>query len=139
MIMKFLRVRFGEKFIDNPTWSQTRELLEELNGGFGQFDLEWYEAHKSGGMESLTGIFVEGGDGWYRPDLSFDTKDGPQIRAYKNPKADDSWVELAGYEYPLEVVTDDFNLIIKMVGEFYESGTVKGLNHIYDYTKSDRV
>ncbi len=85
--------------------------LDNVSGGYGQASRLTIE------FDEETTIFmpmmvVE----WHKPFLYYD-----------NPKAEGKWVEFAGAEMADRLFTDDFDLVVSMVREFYDTGWVKGL------------
>ena len=120
------------KSIENPTLADVIESTTIFRGGPGEFGI--FRNDASGSLQVI--LAIESDKDLYLPALCF--PDGRKLY-YKNHNADDSWVEFSVHESPTELLTDDFDLIVGMIKEFYEAGTVKDLNHEYDFTKSDRV
>lgn len=127
--MKRLEVSLGKDEVHNPSWETIGKFLMKFQEGINQLELGWYEVEKSSSW-LVNGLFVQGDNGLYQPSWYYLDRT-PRIMDYKNPNADDSWVELGPYEYPSEILTDDFDLIVSMFKEFYETGEVKALNHVY--------
>lgn len=127
--MKTLLVSLGKTHFENPTLDVVLKLLEELKGSLSQFDLDFLGNAKPG--DAALSIMED--SGLYLPMIQIYREGGSEIFQYKNSNADDSWIEFSAYEYPTEIMTDDFNLIVSMVKEFYETGMVKALNHQYDF------
>ena len=134
--MKHFEIWSGENRIDNPTWSDIEQFLATVKGNLKHLKIEYLNAPVPG-IERLS---VEGDDGLYLPLTTYGNSNGvPEVYNYRNPNADDSWAEIGCYEYPMEILTDDFDLIVSMFKEFYEKGTVSAVNFQYDFSKTDRV
>lgn len=123
----------GSQIIYNPPIAQALELVEQIKDGYGVYTLR--DQNKNDVTLSLW-LTIESAMGTYLPALCFGSG---EVLYYKNEKADDSWIEFAGYDHPTELLTDDFDLIVKMVKDFYEKGTVKELSNRYDFLNSDMV
>ena len=134
-MMHFFVSAFGNgdyRESDNPTFEDVISLVNNIEGACGVYDIERVNPPDLMPMR----LNIEYCDGRYLPAICFLSG---EVFFYKNLKADDGWIKVACYEYPMEILTDDFDLIVSMVKEFYETGTVKILNHQYDFSKSDRV
>jgi len=134
--MEHFRIRSGRDRIDNPSWSEIVQFIETARGSLKTIILEWRDAPIPG----VHGLFMEGDEGLYLlSTYCLNSDDEPEVYHYRNPHADDSWAEIGCYEYPMEILTDDFDLIVSMFKEFYEKGTVSAVNFQYDFSKTDRV
>jgi len=133
--MKHFQIWSGRDMVDNPTWSDVNQFLETVRGNLKHLKMEYLNTPVPG----TRGLSVEGDDGLYLPLTLCKNSDGTSaVYYYRNLNADDSWVEVAGYDYPTEILTDDFELVISMFKEFYEKGSVSAVNFQYDFSKANR-
>ena len=113
-----MRLHCNGKVIKNATWSDIEAVLPELRGE-AFFVLSIRPVPESGPRA----LEVQSENGNYLPFLGLaDVRGG---RAFVNPDGrgkDD--VSVGGYEYTAMAVTQDFDLIVRMIKEFYETGDV---------------
>jgi len=108
----------NERTVENATWADVEVVLPELKEeAFFQLSIE--PAPESG-PGSLT-IQSEGGH--YLPTML--VRGGGGIREFVNPDGvGKDEVSIGGYMWDPTAVTQDFDLILRMVKEFYETGDV---------------
>jgi hypothetical protein len=113
-----IRLSCNEKRIENATWTDVEAVLPELKeeGSFRLMIMPWPES----GPAFLD---VESEGGYYMPSMLVIGELGG--RAFVNPEGRDKEdVSIGGYMNDAMSVTQDFDLIIRMVKEFHETGDV---------------
>ena len=134
--MKHFQIQSGRNMVDKPTWNDINQFLATVKGSLKYLTLECINASVPGTKL----LSVDCDEGLYLLATYCKNIDGePEVYHYQNTNADDSWAEIGCYEYPMEILTDDFDLIVSMFKEFYEKGTVSAVNFQYDFSKTDRV
>ena len=106
------------KKIENASWKDVEAVLPELEdeADFGLSIMPWPKT----GPASLS---VESEDGNYLPTMLI-TGEG-YVRGFVNQSGRDKEdVSIGGYNYDAMSVTQDFDLIVRMIKEFYETGDV---------------
>ena len=112
-----IRLSYDGTITNNPIWSDVEKALEILKDEADMFLRIVPEPEK--GPSSLQ---VQSENGYYLPVLS--TAD-EGVREYINLEAEgEEPIEIQGYIYDAMTVTQDYDLIVRMVKEFYETGDV---------------
>jgi hypothetical protein len=69
-------------------------------------------------------IFLESDNNTYLITLLEDVGDDLDVRAYDNPTATAKMVEVLGDYWDARMLTDDFDLVVRLFKEFFETGDV---------------
>lgn len=111
----------------NPSWEQVMAALLEAKklGGIMRLDIVDAEPGLPDGFDVEMDEDVD----LYRPVMSIK---GSGLRYYENKSAGSGFVEFGGGDLRAGSLSDDFNLMIKMAREFYETGDVKVLKNPED-------
>ena len=113
-----IRLSCNGKRIESSTWADVEAVLPELK--------EEAFCRLSIMPEPETGpvcLSVESEDGNYLPTMLI-TGEG-YVRGFVNQSGRDKEnVSIGGYNYDAMSVTQDFDLIVRMIKEFYETGDV---------------
>jgi len=111
----------------NPSWAQVMEALQEAKkvGGIMRLDIIDAEPGQPEGFDVETDEDVD----LYRPVMGIK---GGGIRYYENISAGPGYVEFGGGDRLVSSLSDDFDLMIQMAKEFYETGNVKALKNPED-------
>ncbi|CAK7065980.1 MAG: hypothetical protein DELT_03120 [Desulfovibrio sp.] len=113
-----MRLSCNDTRIENATWPDVEAALPELKEE-AFFRLSIIPKPKIG--PSFLEIESEGGH--YMPSMLIIGQ--PEDRLFVNLEARDKPdVSIGGYTYDAMAVTQDFDLIVRMITEFYETGDV---------------
>jgi|GEM_PF-2387768 len=113
--------------IRNPSWDQIVEALKQAKdlGGIVRLNLIDAEPGQPDGFDVETDEDVD----LYRPVMGIK---GGGIRYYEKVSAGPGYVEFGGGDRLVSSLSDDFDLMIQMAKEFYETGNVKALKNPED-------
>lgn len=104
--------------IENTTWSDVENALPELKKE-AFFRLSIMPEPETGPIL----LEVESEDGNYMPNMLIADQRGG--RGFVNPEGRGKEdVSIGGYQYTAMAVTQDFDLIVRIIREFYETGDV---------------
>ena len=113
-----MELRWNGKKVENATWADVEAVLPELKEE-GSFRLTIWPQHKTG--TSLLDVQSENGN--YMPSMLVAGERG--VRVFVNPEGrDKDYVSIGGYQNDAMALTQDFDLVVRMIKEFYDTGDV---------------
>ena len=116
-----------DKSVEPLTWQKVMAALEDLKQKGGGLRLRNASA-KTGEPTSLY-IEADKHDKTFQPVLGIE---GGNPRHYENRSVTPEVVDFSGRMDVTSTLTDDFDLIVKMTKEFYDTGDVKGFKEWKD-------
>lgn len=108
----------GHKLVED--WTDIRRQLEQLRVDAGTVCLELMDALDTGPVS----MDVAAEKGSYLVTLLEATEDDTQVRSYSNPARCAEMVEVLGDCWDARQLTSDFDLVLKMFKEFFQTGNV---------------
>lgn len=112
-----MQLRCNAVKLNNATWADVEAVLPELKEE-GFFTLTIIPRPEAG----PDGLEIQAEKGNYRPIMGH--VGGGGYRFSDSAARDKEMVDICGYEYDPMGVTQDYDLIVRMVSEFYHTGNV---------------
>lgn len=113
----FITVHWGRQDVTTSNWNKVVELLNDAKDKGGIIRLSSGKDVLSLRMDEIQGLYL--------PILNPYFEHEVQLRFYHTPEKEMKLVDHDGdMEYDA-LLTDDFDLILKLAREFYDTGTVK--------------
>ena len=103
--------------IDGASWDDVRTGLNKIENEEATFRLMIYPEPESGPVS----LGIQAEDGYYLMTLLLAVGG---TREYDAPPETDDMVSILGYEYDPAMVTKDYELVCRVVKEFFETGDV---------------
>ena len=112
-----IRLYCNKVKVDDATWADVEAVLPELKKE-AFFALTIMPEPETGPRE----LEVQSADGNYMPVMGIK---GGHLYDFNNPAVKETaLVEICGYDYDPTSVTQDYDLIVRMIKEFYHTGNV---------------
>lgn len=110
-------------YIKNVTWQRIVEELSAIrNGHYGALELETEYVHSDVGIHNLS-LSME--NGWYLITLLESTEEKADlVRSYYKPDPNYKMIEIGGNNWSSTQLIRDFDLVLQIFKEFYETGDV---------------
>ncbi|MBC3944836.1 DUF6911 family protein [Erwinia persicina] len=102
------------------TWNDILNQLVQLQGREGTLTLDALST-VGNGVEMLQ---VRTENDYYLMTLGEILEDEYQVRTYWNPLGPDDEIMILGDHWPLRQITKDFDLVVKIFKEFFDTGNV---------------
>lgn len=115
----------GRKAIYTPNvkWEQIETLLKAIhNSRWGSTRLEVEDINAVDLGPTLLDLIME--NGWYLITMMEVTEDDEIVRSYYNPNIELEMIEIGGNEWGTTQLIRDFDLVLQIFKEFYETGDV---------------
>ncbi|WP_077928289.1 DUF6911 family protein [Wohlfahrtiimonas populi] len=107
----------------NVKWEQIEILLKAIhNSKWGSISLEVEDINAVDLGPTDLNLKIE--NGWYLITLMEVTENDEEVRSYYKPDPNYKMVEILGYEWSSTQLIRDFDLVLQIFKEFYETGDV---------------
>ena len=113
-----MRLHCNGKIIKRATWDDVQAALDEIRDGEVFFTLDIMPSPENG----PSGLEVQSEDGNYMPVIGMAS--GYPRDYYNVPVAGGEMIDILGYSYDPGSITRDYERIVSIVKEFFETGDV---------------
>ncbi len=111
-------VRWG-RHVKGSNWKELVSFLNEAKVKGGIINIE----HD----KNTLSLEVDEGDDLYLPLLMVDFEDRVELRYFHNPEKEMRHIEFDGNLEYEALITEDFDLVLRIAREFYDTGDVKSM------------
>ncbi|MGV7959710.1 hypothetical protein QPK13_00870 [Photorhabdus tasmaniensis] len=103
----------------SPTWSHIKQAIVNLKNQSGTVTLDVTDNITSAEM-----LQVRTEDGCYLLTLGEVVEDEYNVRSYWDPEGPDKKINILGDYWPARQLTKDFDFVVKVFKEFFDTGNV---------------